>query len=166
MPSKDISFKTEEGGFNFRVGGVIIHEDKVLLLTEDRFDFWYLPGGRASMFETSEETLKREIYEELGENPVIQRLLWTTECLYHFNSWNINHHDITFYYLLRLPIEASIHTQESGVGKEEFSNEETILRFKWFDIAQINQVNLVPKFLKNALKEIPSSPKHLIINEL
>jgi len=51
---QDITLKTEEGRFNYRVGGVILCDGKVLLLTEDRFDFWYLPGGRAYLFETSE----------------------------------------------------------------------------------------------------------------
>ncbi len=100
MNKQDISFNTDEGRFNYRVGGVVINNDKVLLLTEDRFDFWYLPGGRAYLFETSKEALKREIHEELGEEPVIERILWTTECLYNFDAWNIQHHDLTFYYLI------------------------------------------------------------------
>ena len=166
MNKQDISFKTDEGRFNYRVGGVVINNDKVLLLTEDRFDFWYLPGGRAYFFETSKEALKREIHEELGEEPVIERILWTTECLYNFDAWNIQHHDLTFYYLISFPEDALIYTQKSGIGKEEFSNEETTVRFQWFDVDLLDKVKLVPHFLKEALKDIPASPEHLIIDEL
>ncbi len=162
----DVSFKTDLGRFNYRIAGVVINNGKVLLLTEDRFDFWYVPGGRAILFETSEEALKREIFEELGETSVIERMLWTTECLYYFEACNIKHHDLTFYYLVSFPKKSEIYFQDSRMGVEEFSNEETKLHFKWFDIEDLEEVNLVPHFLKTALKKIPSYTEHLIINEL
>jgi len=164
--NKDITFSTDNGRFLYRVAAVIIYKNRVLLVTEDLFDFWYLPGGRANLFETSIDALKREIFEELSEKPIIERLLWTTECLHHSASLGIQQHEITFYYLARFSTEVSIHSIDSGLGKEEFSNEPTTLRFKWFDIDKLNTINLVPKFLKKSLQTIPKQSEHLIINEL
>ena len=73
--TQDISFKTECGRFNYRIAGVVIHEGKVLLMTEDRIDFWYLPGGRAHMFESSVQALQREIQKKLGEAPAMDRFI-------------------------------------------------------------------------------------------
>ena len=166
MTNIDISFKAEKGSFNYRVGGVALQGDKVLLVTEDRFDFWYLPGGRVSMFETSEQALHREIIEELGETPTIERLLWTTECLYYFDAWNTHHHDLSFYYLIRFADKAPIYFLSSGVGKEEFSNETTDLHFRWFDINDLEKIDLRPAFLQRALKAIPIQPQHVIVDDL
>lgn len=166
MMKQDISLKGKNERFNYRVAAIVFHKKKVLLLTEDRFDFWYLPGGKARLLETSQEALKREIFEELEEPPIIERVIWTTECLYYFEAWDIKHHDLTFYYLVNFSENAPIYSQNSGIGKEGFSNEETVLRFKWFDIDQLENVNLVPHFLKSSLKNIPSHTEHLIINEL
>jgi len=163
---QDISLKTEKGRFNYRVAGVVFHRNRILLLTEDRFDFWYLPGGKANLFETSEEALRREIFEEFAENPVIERVLWTTECIYYFEAWDIKHHDLTFYYLIRFPEKASIYSTDSGTAMEAFSNEKTNLHYRWFDMDKIDEINLVPKFLKSALKNIPTHIEHVIIKEL
>ena len=65
--SSDVSYKTENEMFNYRVGGVVLHDSKILLTTEDHLDFWYLPGGRVRLFESSEKALQREITEEFFE---------------------------------------------------------------------------------------------------
>ena len=56
--SSDISYKIGSGRFQYRVGGVLIHDNKVLLGTDERIDFWALPGGRVSMFESSVQALQ------------------------------------------------------------------------------------------------------------
>lgn len=162
----EISFKDSLGAFNYRVAGVVLKGDKILLLTEDRFDFWYLPGGKAKLLETSEQALIREISEEFSEKPKIERILWINECLYYFKDWDVKHHDLTFYYLISLPEASKIYANDSGLALEEHSNEETVLRYKWFAIDEINRLNLVPEFLKKSLKDIPASPQHVITNEL
>lgn len=166
LTRQDISFKTECGRFNYRVGAVLLHEGKVLLLTEPRFDFWYLPGGRAYMFESSDQALIREVQEELGETPKVERLLWFTEKMYHFAYANTDHHEIAFYYLIHLDPNSPVYKNETGVGTEEFSNEETTLHYRWFPLDQLEGLNLVPPFMKKALQAIPSQTEHVIINEL
>lgn len=65
---------------NFFVGvkAVILNEDKILLLKDSsRPDFWDVPGGRIDDDETLEQTLLRELFEELPShtNPKIGELL-------------------------------------------------------------------------------------------
>lgn len=50
--------------FNVGIKGVIIKDDKVLILKNTK-GFWEVPGGRIDGNETVEETLRRELDEEL-----------------------------------------------------------------------------------------------------
>ncbi len=47
-------------------GLVVISENKLLLAYSNNKKAWYLPGGKVEEGETSSETLKREILEELN----------------------------------------------------------------------------------------------------
>ncbi len=72
----DISFKTEEGKFNYRVCGIILSGGKILAMRDERSPYYYLPGGRVTMGETAENAVIREIREELNVTPKIVRPLW------------------------------------------------------------------------------------------
>lgn len=51
--------------FSISIKGVVVREDKVLLLRNERGE-WELPGGRIEIGETAEECVAREIHEETG----------------------------------------------------------------------------------------------------
>jgi ADP-ribose pyrophosphatase len=64
------------------VGGVLLREDKVLLVLRRRppeADCWSLPGGRVEFMERVEDALKRELKEELGIDVAIDSLLCVTD---------------------------------------------------------------------------------------
>jgi len=48
------------------IRGLVIQDRKVLLVTGHDADFYWTPGGGVETNETAEQTLRREIYEELG----------------------------------------------------------------------------------------------------
>lgn len=48
------------------IRGLIIKDRKVLLVTGNGADFYWTPGGGVEGGESSEQTLRREIIEELG----------------------------------------------------------------------------------------------------
>jgi 8-oxo-dGTP pyrophosphatase MutT (NUDIX family) len=48
------------------VRGLLIKDKKILLVTGHNADFYWTPGGGSEPGETSKETLRREIREELG----------------------------------------------------------------------------------------------------
>lgn len=161
----DISYKIGNGKFNYRVAGVLIHDNKVLLDTEEGFDFWNLPGGRVKMFESTTQALQREIFEELGTKPTIERLLWVTENLFNMSSWG-NIHELCFYYLISFPKASEIYQKQTFVIQEVVEGKARMLSFKWVDIAALKTLNIKPEFLKNGIQALPSYPEHIVINEL
>ena len=78
----DISFKTEQGRFNYRTAGVLIQDGKLLVMQDENSPYYYVPGGRVSFGEATEAALQREISEELGIDVVVQRLLWVVESFF------------------------------------------------------------------------------------
>jgi mutator protein MutT len=63
--------------FPVSVKGVVIRDDRVLLLRNER-DEWELPGGKIEIGETPEECLAREIEEETG---------WPVQVIAILDSW-------------------------------------------------------------------------------
>ena len=61
-----ITIDHDDRRFHYRVVGVAVHNDAVLLHQGEGDDFWTLPGGRAEIGEPAAQTLKREMQEELG----------------------------------------------------------------------------------------------------
>ncbi len=55
----DILFKNDDFVFSYRVGGILIHNDKILLQRPKNDDYAII-GGHVAAMETSPETLKRE----------------------------------------------------------------------------------------------------------
>ena len=62
--------------FYVGIQGIIIRDDKVLLLRANggkgRRDIWEAPGGRIDDDETMQQTLERELHEELANISDIQ----------------------------------------------------------------------------------------------
>lgn len=51
--------------FNVGIKAIIMHENKVLLVKDSNQDQWECPGGRVDDNESVDETLTRELHEEL-----------------------------------------------------------------------------------------------------
>ena len=79
MPVPDVCWNTEHGRFNYRVGGVCIERQRVLLNQEVGTDYWFLPGGRCQLMEPAADTLRREMREELEVTVRVGRMLWIVE---------------------------------------------------------------------------------------
>ena len=64
--------------FQIRVTGLIVEEDKILLVKQKVSSkrCWSLPGGRLEKGETLEEGVTREIKEETGLKTKIVKLLY------------------------------------------------------------------------------------------
>lgn len=60
----DISFTSAKEKFNYIVCGIIIKENKILAMKDERSPYYYLPGGRVMMGERAEDAIIREIKEE------------------------------------------------------------------------------------------------------
>lgn len=139
--------------FNYRVGGVVIKRQQVLLCHEPAGDFWYLPGGRVEMGEEARQSLEREIYEELQMPARVGRMLWVTENFFELEGTPI--HEVGLYFALDIPLEP---TPEPLIGQEAGQK----LWFRWIPLQDLPKINLRPDFLKAALRALPVRTKHII----
>jgi len=149
--------------FNYRVVGVAVNNDRVLLHQAEGDDFWVLPGGRTEFGEPAEQTLKREMLEELDVEIEIVRLLWVVENF--FTYANKLYHEIALYFLMRLPASCK-YLLESGPFQAEDGG--IPLTFRWVPRTPevLAALPLLPSFLRTALAELPESTEHIIQNEV
>lgn len=154
-----IRFDQGNQRFNFRVVGVAIHNDQVLLHQAEGEPFWSLPGGRVEFGEAAEDTLRREMREELDIEVEIVRLLWLVENFFVYDGKN--YHELSPYFLMRLP-ESSKYIKEPGPYRcvEPGSN----LVFQWFPNSTTTLVSLplVPSFLQTELQVLPETTQHKV----
>jgi 8-oxo-dGTP pyrophosphatase MutT (NUDIX family) len=65
---------TQPSSFSISVKGVVLQDERVLLLKNERAE-WELPGGRIELGETPEDCVMREIAEETGWKVTIGPIL-------------------------------------------------------------------------------------------
>lgn len=153
-----ITFERGTSKFNFRVAGVAIHNNKILIHMYEGFDFWALPGGRAELQETTIETIKREMKEELNEDITVDRLLWCCESFYEHE--NKDFHEICFYYLLKFNDDSPLLNIEDEFETRELDNSK--LKFKWVAIDELDDLKLYPSFIKKKVNELDNHIEHII----
>lgn len=155
----DISFKTNEGKFNYRVAGIIIHNNKLLVMKDENALYYYIPGGRVGMNELSETAIVREIREELNAEVKVNRMLWVNENFFHEEQLREDFHEICFWYLLDMADDCLINIESEFVHKD---NEEQYHTFYWKDIDEIKDLNIYPLFIKKNILQLPQVIEHLV----
>ena len=155
----DITFKTDYGKFNYRCAGLLIHKNKLLVMTDEYSPYYYLPGGRVTLHEVSTDTIVREIKEALDIEVEVTRLLFIVENLFTEEQTNERYHEIGFYYLLNvldlttLPLDDEFTILENG---------ERPLHFYWKRLEDIKDLHIYPVFIKEHILNLPPHPHHII----
>lgn len=108
---KDIIFKTDEYVFSYRVAGLLIQNNKVLLQKPVNSSDYALPGGHVSLGETNEETLMREFKEEINADIQVESLQWIGELFFPWGEKPC--HQICLYYKVELRDDQSIPLEGS-----------------------------------------------------
>jgi len=154
-----IRFEEGKNCFNYRVAGIAVHENSVLLHQGEGENFWSFPGGRAEFGEMAEQTLKREMREEIGTDVEVVRLLWFAENFFTYAEKQ--YHEIALYFLMRLPATSKYLGQLGPFPCEE---EGSNLIFQWFpqQAEVLSNLPLLPSFLQTALQELPESVQHIV----
>jgi|SRR5579883_1295126 8-oxo-dGTP pyrophosphatase MutT (NUDIX family) len=153
-----ICFDVEEMCFNYRVAGIALRANQVLLNRLEDQKFWFLPGGRVEMGEPSDVALRREILEELQEEVQIGRLLWINENFFGGEKRK-KYHELGLYYLIDFAPESPVLR-----ASEPFlaSDGHTRLMFQWFPLERLDKVTLYPPFLVEGLRNLPEQTVHLL----
>ena len=156
------SFLVGKMRFNYRVAGVIIRDGHVLTCRQDDEDFVMLPGGRIEHGEASDISLAREIEEELKCTGAVGCLLFSVEEF--FEREGESFHEIGKYYLVELPDDFPFIVEGPTLTTFDEGHE---LTFYWVPIAKdtLAKMNLLPKWIRARLMDLPDTTQHLIEDE-
>lgn len=146
----DILFKNDDFVFSYRVGGILVHNGKILLQRPADDDYAII-GGHVTAMETSAETLKREFEEELHAKIAVDELLAIGE-IYFFWGDKLCH-QICLYYKVHL-LDDSIPLDGIFHGYDELDNERIDLDFCWVPLddlkngTKVYPLELIPHILE------------------
>lgn len=149
----DISFKTEEGRFNYRVCAVIINEDRLLVMHDERSPYYYLPGGRVKLYETAEGAVLREIREELEVDATIIRPLWLNQAYFTQDVNGERYHELCIYFLIDVS-KTSILDKGNKFSMHE--NNHTY-DYEWLEFNRLEEEYIYPEFIKKQIFNLPDS---------
>ena len=147
----DITFRTEEGRFNYRVCGIVMEDGKILAMKDERSPYYYLPGGRVMMGETAEQAVIREFREELACTPTIQRPLWLNQAFFKEDVEQTQYHEICLYFLLDITGTDILSKGERFTMQER---DHTHI-FEWLALERLQNEYFYPLFLKKEIFRLP-----------
>lgn len=154
-----ISYVEDGKKFNYRVGAIIRKDNKILLHRLSKFNFWLLPGGRVEMLENTEDAIMRELDEEIHVKSKVEDLALSSETFFKLGS--TLYHELGFYYFVELE-DKELYEKEEFYGEE---GEEKLI-YKWFDINELENIDLRPDFLVEYFKGEGTKYKHIIKSDL
>ena len=148
----DISFKCDNQKFNYRVCAMIIANNRILAMHDERSPYFYLPGGRVALGETAEQAVVREVREELEITAKIIRPVWLNQAFFTEDVDNLCYHELCVYFLMDvsgtdLPKSGDIFTKTEG--------EHTHI-FEWLEFDRLKDEYFYPLFLKKEIFNLPS----------
>lgn len=161
---KDIIFPTDDFVFSYRVGGLLIHNGKVLL-QKPKNDDYAIIGGHVAALETTAETLKREYMEELHTEIEVDRLLAVGEIFFPWG--NKPCHQICLYYKVHLSNENALPVDDIIHGYDELGNERFDMDFCWVPLEQLeNGLKVYPLELIPHIVNEPKEVVHFVSGEI
>lgn len=158
----DILFRTEEYVFSYRVAGICIQNDKVLLQKPSNDTAFAFPGGHAEFGETNEQTLMREFREEVGAEVSVGDLKWVGEIFFPWG--NKPCHQICLYYMVDI---ASVCIPKDGmfIGKEYIEGRNFNLEFHWVPLTELQNIEVYPTNVVELMSKISQGVQHFIYHE-
>lgn len=154
-----LAFNMGDKIFQYRAAAIIIQDGYVLLQEFPRHGgYWALPGGRVDPMETSENSVRREMMEELNSDCSIIRQVYFMENF--FNHKGIKYHEIGSYFEVELLDEKLKDKNRDHYGVEGDED----LRFRWFKLTELSEITLYPEFLREGLLKLPETLTKIVEN--
>lgn len=141
----DLSIIIDGVKFNFRVGLLVKMKKQILVECNQDYDFVVLTGGRVKTLESSEDALIREINEEMKIDLTKYNLEFIGIDENFFELDNIKYHELYFIY----KIEIDENNEDFKDGMINYDSK--VNYYKWVDILDLKEVNLLPKSLINII---------------
>ena len=153
-----VMFSNGEITFMYRVGGIAVHEGRLLVEHNVKHDFCFAPGGRVEYGENAVQALSRELDEEFGGGVQIGRLVVFYDLLFELDG--IRYQEVGLCFLLEL------HPDHPILGREgRFEAAEPDLVYEWMSLDDLEEAELFPRFLRELVRDIPQTPKYIVESE-
>ena len=163
MMNTDILFKTDDYIFSYRVAGICIHNEKVLLHKAKGDEGYAFPGGNVSFGETSAETLRREFMEEIGAEITVGELKWVGEIFFPLKGKPC--HQICLYYPVEIK-NIDDFSDDIFTGTEEMHGDDFQIEFHWIPLVQLNNIKIYPEKAADLMMKLDSGVQHFIDKEI
>lgn len=154
---KDLTLEVDGGLLNCRAAGIIIHDGKVLFHRNTADVYYALIGGRVQMCESSDDTVVREIKEELGKEIEITGYVATIENF--FNAKGKDFHEILFVHRSEFVNDEDKKITETLKNIE--GGKDKTVQYEWLDLNKIDEYDIRPSVIKDILKN-GKFPTHVI----
>ena len=152
-----ITFEEGKARFNYRVVGIALDDNWVLLHKTEEENFWSLPGGRVKLLEPSKDALKREMQEELGVKIHVERLIWVVDNFFEYDGKS--YHELALYFLMMFPNNPPLYKKSESFTEDD---ERVKLIFKWHKLNELGKIRLYPTFLRKSLSSIPDVTEYIV----
>lgn len=101
-----------------RLGVVLVHDGKLLLVRQNNRPFWVFPGGTLEIEEGIEECAIREMQEEINLTVSIQKTLYLADFMHERNG--APHHTIDIFMLARYEAGTPMMTLDENLNDMKF----------------------------------------------
>jgi len=105
--------------YKVRLGVVLIHDHKILLVRQNNRPFWVFPGGTLEEEEGLEECAVREMKEEVNLNVSIEKTLYLADFM-HTNAQGELRHTIDVFMLARYETGTPMMTVDENLNEMGF----------------------------------------------
>lgn len=124
-----------------RVAGILIEEDKILLIEHKKNDkkYWLIPGGGVDWGESTSEALVREYKEETNLDIEIERFLFISEAI----APDKEKHVINLYFQIK---------KLDNCSEMKLGNEENLSNLKFVSKEEIENIKLYPNIKDKIIK--------------
>jgi len=154
-----VMFSNGEITFMYRVGGIAVHDGRLLVEHNVKHDFCFVPGGRVEYGENAVQALSRELDEELGGDIRIGRLVIVADNLFELDG--IRYQEAGLYFLMEFPPGHPVLEREG-----RFEAAEPNLVYEWLPLDRLEEEKLFPRFLRELVLDIPQTPKYVIQSDI
>ena len=159
MKNTDLTIKDTDNMLNIRVAGIIIKDNRVLMVKNLRSDYIYSLGGRLKFGESAARGVVREVYEETGVHLEIDRLGFIHENFFIGSTpskMNRQVYEITFYFYMKVP-------SDFAPISESFTEDNSKEHLKWVSLDE--DIKMYPEFFRAELKNPTDTVNHFVKDE-